>query len=133
MPGIADVRHPAVQALFADARLKLIDRTQAPFGLTMSVSPHWGVFDETSGAPMRHFGADIQMLADRELVPDFVAAAVNLLFSTDRARMLAFDGIEHDSLLGAGAALAAQIRPGLWFGGEARYLRDYSGATLKAL
>jgi hypothetical protein len=59
-----------------------------------------------------------------------VAGAVNLLFANDRARLRAFDGIEHESLLGGGAALAAQIRPGLWLGGEARYLRDYSGATL---
>jgi hypothetical protein len=29
-----------------------------------------------------------------------------------------------------GAALAAQVMPGLWLGGEARYLRDYGGAAL---
>ena len=34
------------------------------------------------------------------------------------------------SLVGAGAAFAAQIVPGVWLGGETRYLRDYSGAAL---
>jgi hypothetical protein len=32
--------------------------------------------------------------------------------------------------VGAGAALAAQIMPGVWLGGEMRYLRDYSGSML---
>jgi hypothetical protein len=130
MPGIADIRHAAIQALFSDARFLVLDRTQAPFGLTLSVSPHWGLIDETSGVPTQHFGAEFQLLADRVLVPGRVAGAVNLLFANDRARLRAFDGVEHESLLGSGAALAAQIRPGLWLGGEARYLRDYSGAAL---
>jgi hypothetical protein len=130
VPGIADVHHAAIQSLFVDARYRVLDRAQAPFGLTLSVSPHWGFVDETSGVRTQHFGAEIEMLADRELVPDRVAGAVNLLFANDRARLRAFDGIEHESLLGAGGALTAQILPGLWLGGEARYLRDYSGATL---
>jgi hypothetical protein len=86
--------------------------------------------DETSGVPTNHFGGEIQLLADRELVRGQLAGAVNLLFANDRARLRAFDGIEHESLLGAGAALSAQILPGLWLGVEARYLRDYSGAAL---
>jgi hypothetical protein len=44
----------------------------------------------------------------------------------------ASDDVEHESLLGAGAALAAQLIPNVWLGGEARYLRDYSGAALNA-
>jgi hypothetical protein len=132
MPGIADVRHAAIQSLFADARFLVLDRAKAPFGLTLGVSPHWGLVDETSGVPTRHLGAEIRALADRELVPGRVAGAVNLLFANDRARLRVFDGIEHESLLGAGAGLAAQIRPGLWLGGEARYLRDYSGPALNA-
>ena len=130
VPGIADVRRAAIQSLASDARFRVLDRAQAPFGLTVSVSPHWGFVDETSGVRIDHFGAEIQALVDRELVPDQLVGAVNLLFANDRARLLASDGVEHESLLGAGAALAAQIGPGLWLGGEARYLRDYSGAAL---
>ena len=50
--------------------------------------------------------------------------------SNDRARLLASDGVVEESLLWAGAALSAQIMPSLWLKGEARYLRDYSGAAL---
>ena len=128
--GISDARRAAIQSLSFDARFRVVDRSQAPFGLTLSVAPHWGLVDETSGLRTDHFGTEIQLFADRELVPDRLVGAVNLLFANDRARRLASDGVEQESLLGAGAALAAQVMPGLWLGGEARYLRDYSGAAL---
>jgi hypothetical protein len=96
------------------------------------MAPHWGLVDETSGVRTNHFGAEIQILADRELKPDLLVGAVNFFFADDRARLLASDGVEHESLLGAGTALAAQIMPNVWLGGEARYLRDYRGAALNA-
>jgi hypothetical protein len=128
--GISDARRAALQSLSFDARFRVLDRSQAPFGLTLSVAPHWGLVDETSGVRTDHFGTEIRLFADRELARDRLVGAVNLLFANDRARLLASDGIEQESLLGAGAALAAQVMPGLWMGGEVRYLRDYSGAAL---
>jgi hypothetical protein len=128
--GFGDVGHGAVQSLFFDARLRLLDRDRAPFGLTLSVSPHWGFIDETSGVPAGHFGTETQLLADYEFKPDRLVGAINLLFDNDRTRLVAFDGLQHESLVGAGAALATQIMPGLWLGGETRYLRDYSGSAL---
>jgi len=128
--GLDDARRAAIQSLSVDARFRMLDRSQAPFGLTLSVAPHWGLVDENSGVRTDHFGTEIQLLADRELAPNRLVGAINLLFANDRARLLASDGIEQESLLGAGAALAAQVMPGVWLGGEARYLRDYSGAAL---
>jgi hypothetical protein len=130
--GIEDARRAAIQSLSFDARFRVLDRAQAPFGLTLSVAPHWGLVDETSGVRTDHFGTEVQLLADRELKPDRLVGAVNLLFANDRARPLASDGVVLESLLGAGAALAVQITPDVWLGGEARYLRDYSGAALNA-
>jgi hypothetical protein len=130
--GIEDARHAAIQSLSFDARFRMLDRSQAPFGLTLSVAPHWGLVDETSGVRTDHFGTEIQLLADRELKPDLLVGAVNLLFANDRVHLLASDGVERESLLGAGTALAAQIMPSVWLGGEARYLRDYNGAALNA-
>jgi hypothetical protein len=123
--GIEDARHAAMQSMSVDARFAVLNRAQAPFGLTLSVSPHWGFVDETSGVPAGHYGTEIELLADRELAPDRLVAAINLLFANDRTRSIASDGLEHESLIGAGAALAAQIMPNLWLGGETRYLRDY--------
>jgi len=128
--GMEDARRAAIQSLSFDARFRALDRAQAPFGLTLSVSPHWGLVDETSGVRTDHFGTEIQLLADRELKPDQLVGAVNVSFANDRARLLAFDGIERESLFGAGGALAAQVISGVWLGAEARYLRDYSGPAL---
>jgi len=128
--GIGDAGHGALQSLFFDARLRLLDRDRAPFGLTLSVSPHWGFVDETSGVNAGHYGTETQLLADYAFKPDWLVGAINLSFANDRTRLVASDGLQHESLLGAGAALAAQVMPGLWLGGEARYLRDYSGAAL---
>src|SRR5262249_61578011 len=93
-----------------------------------SAAPHWGFVDETSSVRTRHSGAEVQLLADRELKRDQLVGALNVLFANDRARLLASDGVQQESLVGAGAALAAQIMPAVWLGGEARYLRDYGGA-----
>jgi hypothetical protein len=128
--GMGDTQHTAMQSLFFDARLRLLDRDFAPFGLTISAAPHWGFVDETSGVPSSHYGTEIQLLADRELQPDRLVGAINLIFANDRTRLVAFDGLQRESLVGAGAALATQIMPGLWLGGETRYLRDYSGSAL---
>jgi hypothetical protein len=130
--GIEDARRAAIQSLSFDARFLVLNRSQSPFGLTLSVSPHWGLVDETSGVRTDHFGTDIQLLADRELKPDQLVGAINLTFANDRARLLPFDGVEHESLLGAGTAFTAQIMPGVWLGAEARYLRDYNGTALNA-
>jgi hypothetical protein len=129
--GIEDARHAAIQSMSVDARFAVLDRARAPFGLTLSVSPHWGLVDETSGVPAGHYGTEIELLADRELAPDRLVGAINLLFANDRTRLVPSAGMEHESFVAAGAAIAAQIiTPGLWLGGEARYLRDYGGSAL---
>jgi hypothetical protein len=128
--GMGDTRHAAMQSLFFDARFRLLDRDRAPVGLTISAAPHFGFVDETSGVPAGHYGTEAQLLADYAFKPDRLVGAINLLFANDRTRLVPSDGLQHESLVGAGAALAAQIMPGLWLGGEVRYLRDYGGSAL---
>jgi hypothetical protein len=130
--GVEDARHAAVQSASFDARFLILDRRSAPLGLTLSVSPHFGFVDENSGLRANHFGTEVLLLADRELLRDRLIGALNLFFANDRARLLASDDIGHESLLGLGGSLAFQILQGLWLGGEARYVRDYSGAALNA-
>jgi len=130
VPGIVDTQHGAAQSASFNARFRLLDRDHAPVGLTLSLEPHWGFVDETSGVPASHFGTEIVMRADRELAPDFLYGAVNVLFQNDRTRAVASDGLLHESLLGFGFGVAAQVRPGIWLGGEVRYLRNYDGSYL---
>lgn len=128
--GMKDRRQAAAQSVSFDARLRLLDRNRGPFGLTLSVEPHWGFADETSGVRIDHFGIEMRLRADREIVPDRLFGGLNLLFDTDRTRLLAAGGIEQEPTLGVGAAIAAKVAPGVWIGGEARYLRSYDGAAL---
>jgi hypothetical protein len=120
--GLLDTNRTAVQSLGIDARFRVLDSGKAPFGLTLSASPHWGFADETSAVALRHFGSEILLLADREFAPNKV----------DRTRLLPDHAIEQAPLAGIGAALADQALPGMWFGGEGRYLRSYE-ASLQTL
>jgi hypothetical protein len=129
VPGLDDIERVTLQAASFNARFRVLDRDTAPFGLTLSVAPHWGLVDETSGLRAGHFGTELLLRADRELMSDRIMGAVNLLFANDRARLLASDDLQHESLLGAGFAVAARASPGLWIGAELRYLRSYEGST----
>jgi hypothetical protein len=40
--------------------------------------------------------------------------------------------VELQPTTGIGMALANQVMPGMWMGGEVRYLRSYQGAALEA-
>jgi hypothetical protein len=132
--GVTDMddRHAAaVQSLSFDARFRLLDRDRSPFGLTLSVEPHWGFADETSGGRINHFGWEGVLMIDRELVPNRLFGALNLHFDTDRTEAGPGGGVEQQPTLGIGMALADQVIPGVWVGGETRYFRSYAGAALE--
>src|SRR6266545_3176480 len=54
VPGLDDRRQAAFDGLSFDARYRLLDRANAPFGLAINVEPHWGRVDQRSaGRPAR--------------------------------------------------------------------------------
>ncbi|KMO33936.1 hypothetical protein VQ03_24105 [Methylobacterium tarhaniae] len=118
---------------FLETRLRLLDRRESPFGLTLSIVPAYGTVDGGSGVGARSFGTDVALLADRELIPGTLVAAVNLGFAFSTTRLPARD----ERVLGSGievaGALAYQVRPGLFVGAEARYARTYEGLALDRL
>ena len=63
----------ATQSLSFDARFRVLDRAEAPFGLTLSVAPHWRFVDEASGVRTDH--SEVQLLVDCELKPDRLIGA----------------------------------------------------------
>jgi hypothetical protein len=126
--GMDDRRQGSLQSLSFDARYRLLDRDRAPFGMTVSVEPHWGFVDETSGTVIRHFGWEGDFLFDRALMPDRLFAALNLHYDTDRSETVAGGGADQQPTLGVFLAVAGQAMPGVWIGGEARYFRAYQGA-----
>ena len=69
-----------------------------------------------------HAGGDITLALDREWIPNFLVAAINLTYQPEWSR-LSFGGTEREATIGIAGAMMAQLRPGFYLGGEARYLR----------
>jgi hypothetical protein len=127
-----DRRQAALQSISFDARFRLFDREHAPFGLTLSVVPHRGFMDEMSGEGADQYGAELRLLADRELIPGRLFAALNVSYEPEQARLRASGEILRESMLGIGGALAMQVMPNVFIGAEARSLRQYDGLGLNS-
>jgi len=110
-----------------DLRYRLMDRATAPFGLAIGAEPRWGRVEEVTGAAVQQYGVDFVVALDKEIVPDRVVAAFNLLYQPEIKRDRATATWSRESTAGVAAALMTQIQPGVFLGGEARYLQKYEG------
>ena len=99
--------------------------------MTFALESHADRIDETTAAVVRNYGTGLTLAFDRELVPNFVVAALNLTYQPEWTRFLGTGSAEQESTIGAAFALMAQMRPGFLVGGEARYLRKYEGIGLQ--
>ncbi len=128
--GLADQRYTAFGGLSADIRYRLLDRATAPFGFAIGAEPHWGRADDVTGEPVNQYGVDFVAAADWEVIPDRVVAAFNLLYQPEAMRSKATGLWSQESTAGVAMGLMAQVRSGIFVGGEARYLRKYDGFGL---
>ena len=131
--GFADQRYNAFGGLSADIRYKILDRATAPFGFAIGAEPHWGRADDITGAPVSQYGADFVAAADWELIPDRVVAAFNLLYQPETERSKPIGTWSQQSIAGVAMGVMAQVKSGIFVGGEARYLRQYDGFGLDTL
>jgi hypothetical protein len=131
--GFTDQRYAAIGGLSADFRYRFLDRATAPFGFALGAEPHWGRADEATGEPVSRYGVDFVAAADWEIVPDRVVAAFNLLYQPETTRSKLTGTWSQESTAGVAIGVMAQLRPGLFIGGESRYLRKYDGAGLDML
>jgi len=130
--GVDQAHRVATQSASFNARVRVLERDSASPGITLSFEPHWGFVDETSGTRIGHFGTQLALLIDREIIPQRLLGAFNLSFENDRVRPVAPSIVQHESILSSGVAVATQASPGIWLGAELRYLRNYDGALLNA-
>lgn len=133
VPGLDDQRRLSWQGASVDFRYRFLDRENAPFGLTFATELHGHRVDETTAEAVRSFGTEFRLAFDRELVPDRIIAAFNLLYEPEWTRLVGSGVTEKDSTAGAALGVLAQVRPGFLLGGEARYLRKYEGIGLEEL
>jgi hypothetical protein len=130
--GFDDLNQTGLRGVAVDLRYRFLDRETSPFGFLFAAEPHADRLDEISGQHVRSYGTDFALAFDRELVPNKLVAAVNLLYQPEWTNFLATGQTEQDVTLGVAWGMMAQIQPGLLIGGEARYLRKYEGAGLDA-
>jgi hypothetical protein len=129
---LSDVTRGAFQGVSLDMRYRVIERQRSGIGVTLLVEPHWSRLDDISGERADRYGADLAVLIDRELVPGRVVAAFNLLYQPDVTRSPATGTWSRDATLGVSGGVMARVGPGVFAGGEARWLRAYDGLGLDA-
>jgi hypothetical protein len=130
VPDINDRRQLNFQGASLDLRYRLLDRENAPFGLTVATETHGDRIDEISGAKGRMYGTDFTLALDRELIPNFVIGALNLIYQPEWARFEVTGLSEKSSTIGAAFAGMVRVRPNFLLGGEMRYFRQYEGIGL---
>jgi hypothetical protein len=133
VPALDDQRRLSWQGASIDVRYRFLDRETAPFGLTFATELHARRVDEMTAEAVRGFGTEFRLAFDRELVPDRVIAAFNLIYEPEWTRLVGSGVMERESTAGAALGVMAQLQPGFLLGGEARYLRKYEGAGLEEL
>jgi hypothetical protein len=131
VPDFEDRRRLAWQGVSVDLRYRFLDRDTAPLGLTFALESHADRIDEATAAAVRNYGTSFTLAFDRELIPNFAVAALNLIYQPEWTRLVGTGAAEQESTVGAAFALMAQMRPGFLVGGEARYLRKYEGIALQ--
>ena len=114
----------------AEVRWRLLNRKTAPFGLTLHAEPSFARFDESSGQVGRKIGSENKIILDKELIPDTLFGAVNLLYEPERFRERLVIPAERGSVGGVAAALSHRVSKTTFVGGELRYLRAYDGFAL---
>jgi hypothetical protein len=131
--GTEDRNRFSFDAVSLEFRYHPLDRMSAPIGLTFVATPFAGFTDVATGAPADRFGVLFIAVADRALIPGQLYGALNLVYQFERDRDQA-SGVSFDSsILGFNAAASRRLTSWLYLGGEARYLRSFSGLTLDAL
>ncbi len=106
-----------------DLRYRFLDRETSPFGLTFATEVHAHRIDETTAERVRSFGTEFRLAFDREIVPNRVIAAFNLIYEPEWTRIVGSGVMERNPPQAWRLRLMAQLRPDFLFGGEARYLR----------
>jgi hypothetical protein len=128
--GLDDRQQGAFEGVSFEARYRLLDRDHAPFGLTIGAEPHWMRVEDISGEPVANYGSELSLSVDKELIENRLYGAINFLYDPE-ATLSQITGVwERRATLGVSAALTMQVQKGIFFGAEARYLREYEGIGL---
>jgi hypothetical protein len=129
--GAADSSGLTFSGLSTELRYLVIGRGPgSPIGFTLVAEPEWARVDDF-GQPVTDFSTTFRAIADTELIPNRLYAAVNLIYAPDVARSPGQSWAD-TSTLGASAGLAYRIAPKVTLGGEAEVYGAYNGLAPQA-
>jgi hypothetical protein len=99
----------------------------SPFGLTVSAEPEWSRVDDVDGTATQAYGSEFRIVADTELIPNRLFAAINLVYEPETAKPADTGMWERSSSAGVGLGLSYRITPIWAMGVAAEYDRAYDG------
>jgi hypothetical protein len=124
--GMADAHGFNFSGLSAELRYLVVGRGPgSPFGFTLVAEPEWARIDD-GGQPITDLNITFRAIADTELIPNRLYAAVNVLYNPDYAQSPG-EAWERSSEYGITGGLAYRVAPKVTLGGEAEYYRAYDG------
>jgi hypothetical protein len=103
----------------------------SPFGLTVSAQPEWSRIDGADGTRTRSYASEFKIVADTELIPNRLYAAINLMYEPEVAKPFDGNAWERSSSVGVSLGLAYRITPTFALGVGAEYDRAYDGLALQ--
>src|SRR5438105_9820853 len=117
VPGLDDQRRLSWQGGSVDLRYRFLDRETAPFGLTFAAEAHAHRVDETTAEGVRSFGTEFRLAFDRELVPNRIVAAFNLIYEPEWMRFFGSEAMVRASIEGESHSLMLRLRTAYCLGG----------------
>jgi hypothetical protein len=141
VPDLDDVTQTRFDGFSGEVKYRFWDRRSAPLGFAISAEPELRLHSETSGEREDAYGVELKAYADKELVPNKLFIAGNLLYEPEAVRAIdtdpdtgqPFAKWEHESMFGVSGAIAGAIAPNVFLGAEVRHLRQYDGMGLNRL
>jgi len=140
VPDLEDTRQTRFDGVAGEVKYRFLDRRTAPFGFAISAEPELRLYSETSGGRENAYVVELKAYVDKELVPDKLFVAGNLLYEPEAVRVRELNPEfgtvvkwEHESTFGASGAIAAAIASYTFLGAEVRHLRKYEGLGLDRL
>lgn len=131
--GLDDRQQGAFNGVSFETRYRLLDRDHAPFGLTIGAEPHWARVDDISGEAVTNYGSEFSISADKELIDNRIFGALNLIYDPELTRPRFTSIWDRQATFGISGAVTMQVQPRIFFGAEARYMRNYTGIGLDSL
>jgi hypothetical protein len=118
-PGLSNRSIATFSGLIGEMRVNLLDRTKAPFGMSLSINPQWRQIDPVSGETTGNYAIPATLLIDKEVISDKFFVATNLIYTPSFLRVNGMRG--HDDAFTVITAGTYALGSKIFAGAELRY------------